>query len=390
MKRNRFSRRSKQSPAMEELVRLAGGLAQSSNHIEDEFWQARLAAAIDRLLAAGDDATLNGALDHLYGAGGRAYDALADMVESCCESRRTDAGQAQDVVLFAAPVLAWSRFTIPSGTLGAEPLANLRVQLQAHVLAKDVRVGLSDFLWSPDQLPQGYSETMQLTERLARAALHGRDLKLDPDTMPETAHFLSDTRYLIGAVAAPRGAPLFRWQEDDGSRQEALKQWRLQGGEALRPLLPACAMELLLPQPYHAAAREADRASRPYSLRAAVAFLQTTLNVSAAQLRAVMAPYYDRRLEEYRIGFTLKESTDVVHGVVWPLIEAEDESTDLPSQIEAVLREAGLREIVTLDHRFPMEYCDDCGAPLYPNPDGEPSHAELPEEQAEAAPRHLH
>jgi hypothetical protein len=390
MKRNRFSRRMKQNPAAEELIRLAGSLALSSNRVEDEYWQDRLAATIDRLLADGDDATINSTLDHLYGAGGRAYDELADMVESCCESKRFDTGSAQDVILFAAPILAWSRFTIPSGTIGADALAMLRVQLQAHVFAADARIGLSDFLWSPDQLPQSYSETMQLTDRLAKAALHGKDLKLDPAGMPDTANFLSDTRYLVGAVAAARGAPLFRWQESDGLRADALKQWRTQGGEALRPLLPACAIEMLLPQPYHAAAREADRASRPYSLRAAVAFLQTTLNVAAADLRAVLAPYYDRRLEEYRVGFTLKDSADVVHGVVWPLLEDEDESTDLPTQIETVLREAGLREIVALDHRFPMEYCDDCGAPLYPNPDGEPSHAELPEEQAEAAPRHLH
>jgi hypothetical protein len=390
MKRNRFSRRMKQNPAAEELIRLAGSLAQSSNRVEDEYWQSRLAAAVNRLLADGDDATLNSTLDHLYGAGGRAYDELADMVESCCESKRLETGSAQDVILFAAPILAWSRFTIPSGTIAADALATLRVQLQAHVFAGDARIGLSDFLWSPDQLPQGYAETAQLTERLAKAALHGKDLKLDPAGMPETANFLSDTRYLIGAVAAPHGAPLFRWQEDDGSRPDALKQWRTQGGEALRPLLPACAVELLLPQSYHAAAREADHMSRPYSLRAAVAFLQTTLNVAATDLRAVLAPYYDRQLEEYRIGFTQKDSGDVVHGVVWPLLEAEDEATDMPTQIETVLREAGLREIVALDHRFPMEYCDDCGAPLYPNPDGEPSHAELPEDQAEAAPRHLH
>jgi hypothetical protein len=390
MKRTRFSRRSKHTPATEELIRLAGSLSLSSSRLEDEFWQTRLAAAIDRLLADGDDATLNSALDHLYGAGGRAYDELADLVESCCETRRIDTGANQDVVLFAAPVLAWSRFTIPSGTVAPEMLAALRAQLQAHVFAKETRIGLADFLWSPDQLPQSYGETAQLTERLAKVALHSRDLKLDAASLPETVNFLSDTRYLIGAVAAPRGAALFRWQEDDGSRSEALKQWRGQGGEALRPMLPACALELLLPQPYHAAAREADRASRPYSLRAAVAYLQTTLNVAAVELRAVVAPYYDRQLEEYRIGFTLRDSAEVVHGVVWPLLEAEDEAADAPAQIESVLGEAGLKEVISLDHRFPMEYCDDCGAPLYPNPDGEPSHAELPEEQADAAPRQLH
>jgi hypothetical protein len=136
--------------------------------------------------------------------------------------------------------------------------------------------------------------------------------------------------------------------------------------------------------------READRASRPYSLRSAVSFLQTTLNVNAANLHAVVAPYYDRQLEEFRIGFTVDASADVVHGVVWPLLENEDEAAETPGQIEAVLREAGVAEVLVLDHRFPLEYCDDCGAPLYPNPDGEPVHAELPEQEEEAAPRHLH
>lgn len=393
MKRSRFARRTKQTPDTEALIHCATQLSLSGSRLEDAFWEKRLAGIIDRLLRNQDEAALNAALDHLYGSGGRAYDELADLVESCAESRHhplADSGGGQDVLLFAAPVLAWSRYAIPAGTIAAEALATLRVQLQAHVFAADVRLGLADFLFSPDQLPQSYSETAMLREKLAKAALHGRDTKLDPAQLPETMKFLSDTRYLIGVVCAPSGAPLFRWQEQDGNRSEAHKQWRLQGGEALRALLPACAYEPLLPQSYHAAIREADRASRPYSLRAAVAFLQTTLNVPSAQLRAVIAPYYDRQLEEYRIGFTLGAAIDVIHGVVWPLLEHEDEAADLPAQIEAVLREAGVRDVIVLDHRFPLEYCDDCGAPLYPNPDGEPVHAELPEQEAEAMPRHLH
>lgn len=393
MKRTRFSRRTKQTPDTEELIRLATQLSLSGSRVEDIFWERRLAGIIERLLEGSDEAALNAALDHLYGAGGRAYDELADMVESCAEYRHVPpAGTAgeQDVLLFAAPVLSWSRYAIPAGPIAPEILANLRVQLQAHVLAADVRFGLADFFYSPDQLPQSYCETAALTEKLTKAALHGRDLALDAGQMAETMNFLSDTRYLIGVVSAPAGAPLFRWQEKDGNRTEAHKQWRAQGGETLRPLLPACAFEPLLPQSFHAAVREADRASRPYSLRSAVAFLQTTLNVTAGNLRAVVAPYYDRQIEEFRIGFTLDEATEVVHGVVWPLLESEDETADLPAQIEAVLREVGVREVVVLDHRFPLEYCDDCGAPLYPNPEGEPVHAELPEQEEEAAPRHLH
>ena len=53
----------------------------------------------------------------------------------------------------------------------------------------------------------------------------------------------------------------------------------------------------------------------------------------------------------------------------------------------------GIRQIVEDAGRrqgFRIESCAACGAPLYPNPEGEPVHAELPEEQTEAAPRHLH
>lgn len=393
MKRSRFSRRTKQTPDTEELIRMATQLSLSGSRLEDVFWERRLGTLVDRLLDGGDETALSAALDHLYGAGGRAYDELADMVEHCAESRvhsMANSPAGQDTLLFAAPVLAWSRYTIPAGPVTPELLANLRVQLQAHVFAADVRFGLADFFFSPDQLPQSYCETAALARKLGKAALHNRDLDLDPAAMPETMNFLSDTRYLIGVVCAPAGTPLFRWQEEDGSRNEALKQWRAQGGESLRTLLPACAIEPMLPQSFHAAVREADRASRPYSLRSAVAFLQTALNVPAGNLRAVVAPYYDRQLEEFRIGFTLGDAAEVVHGVVWPLLENEDEAAELPGQIEGVLRDAGLREVLVLDHRFPLEYCDDCGAPLYPNPDGEPVHAELPEQDAEAMPRHLH
>jgi hypothetical protein len=390
MKRNRLPRRSRQTPDSELLTRLATRLSQSSNRIEDAWWEARLGKHIDQLLSNDGEETLIAVLDQLYSGGSRAYDELADMVESCAETRRAEPGSGLDVVMIVAPLLAWSRFQIPSGGISTTQLDAVRVHLQAHVLAADARLGLCDVLFSPDQLPQTYVETAQMTEKLAKAAVHGRTLKIDQAQLPETMSFLSDTRYLLAAVAAPRGAPLFRWQEDDTDPAECFRQWAQQGGDALRPLLPACAIEFLPVLAYHAGVRDADRASRPWSLRAAAAFLQTVLGQPATELRAVIAPFHDRQLEEYRIGFTLRESRDVIHGVVWPLLENEDENHDAPAQIEAALREAGVGNVLVLEQRFPLEFCDDCGAPLYPNPEGEPVHAELPEEQAEAVPRHLH
>lgn len=387
MKRPRSPRRSRPSPVQESLVRLASQLGLSSCRLEDAFWESRLTVQIDQLLASGDDELLDNALDQLYQDKDRGYEGLADLIESRAESFTQG---DHDLLMIAVPVLAWSRFSIPSGHLPAEILTNVKVQLKAHALAADARLALADFFFSPDQLPMGFGDTARFAARLGKAALHDKDLHIDAGQMPATMNFLSDTRYLIGMIAAPRGGPLFLWQEASGSREEALRRWVSQGGEALRPLLPGCALEPLQPLAFYAACREADRQSRSYAIRASSAFLSTTLDIVPGELRAVVAPFHDEQLEEYRIGFTRRGDPQVIHGVVWPLLEAEDESTDVPGQIESVLKDAGVGEVLILDQAFPMEYCDDCGMPLYPNPEGEPSHAEMPEEQADAVPRHLH
>jgi hypothetical protein len=390
MKRSRFARRGALNRDAEQLARLATGLAASSSRIEDGFWDGRLEQAVDRLLRTGHEDTLNVALDHLFGANGRAYDALADLIESRAESGILGSGGSEvDVAMFAAPLLTWSRFTIPSGPLAAGMLAAARTQLQAHVLAGGTRLALADFLFSPDQLPRGFVDTYRLANQLAKAAADEKDAHIDPRQLPETTRFISDTRYLIGAVAAPRGQALFRWQEEDGSREQAATQWVAQGGAALQPLFTGCALEPLLPDAYHAACRNADQGLRVYALRAAVAFLQTMLNVKPQQLRAVVAPFHEERLEEYRVGFTLADSNEVVHGVVWPLLGAEDEATDCAAQIEAVLDETGVGSVIVLENRFPLEFCDDCGMPMYPTPEGETSHAELPEDSVQPS-AHLH
>lgn len=394
MKRTRFSRRGGLTRDAEQLISLAQGLTQAGARLEAAWWEAQLNDLIERLLRNRNDDALTAALDRLYESGGRAYDAAADLIEAGAEAGaikpQTPDEPARDALLFAAPVLAWSRYNLSSGKIPDTALLGFRAQLHGHVFAGGTRLALADFLWSPDQLPRGYADTFELTRRLAMSAVREQDLHIDPTHLPPTTPFLSDLRYVVGVVIAPHGAPVFRWQEEGGSREHVAAQWAQQGGALLAPLFPACAIEPVAPDAYHAACRAADRASRPYSLKASVAFLQTTLSLMASDLRAVIAPFHERRLEEYRIGFTLRDESEVVHGVVWPLLDAEDESTDVAGQIEAVLREAGVGQIVSLDQRFPMEYCDDCGAPLYPDPEGEPVHAEMPEQEGEGHLSSLH
>ena len=389
MKRTRLKRRGGLGRTAEQLVRLASGLAESGSRVEDRYWEQQLSTLIDETLTDNDEEVLNTALDHLYSADPRAYDELADNIESRAECAAGSIA-GHDVVLIAAPVLAWSRYRIPATNIPAAVLANLRVHLQAHVLAKGAKLSVADFLFSPDQLPRSFVETWQLMRELGSAALANETLKIDLSTLAETNQFLSDTRYLIGAIAVPRGLPLFRWNEAKTvTRESALKEWVKQGGPCLEPLLTGCAFETLLADAYHAACRTADMASRPYSLRASVAFLQTTLGKPAESLRAVIGGFYDKRLEEYRIGFGPRDSEAIYHGVVWPLLGAEDETTDVVGEIETLLREAGIKEIVVHSQQFPFEFCDDCGAPLYPNLEGETVHAELPE-QTSAQSQSLH
>lgn len=383
MKRTRFGSRDRLSRDAAELQRLATGLSESGGKLEDSYWENQLAEIVDSLLKNGAEDDINTALDRLFEANPRAHDELADMVESRAETSRMDfKGADFDIQLFAAPILAWSRFSIPSCALPKATVEALATHLGAHVFGADTRVALADYLFSPDQLPRSFCDTWQLTQTLGQATLAGEHLKVESEGMPETNRFLSDVRYLVGAIAMPRGKALFRWNEKDGNKETALKEWIKQGSPNLEPLLTGCAWEPLLPDAYHAGCRNADRLSRPYSLKASVAFLQTMLGLMPAEIRAVVGPCYDRRMEEYRVGLGPKDADDTYHGIVWPLLGAEDEATDAAGEIEAVLREAGVKEVVFLDHHFPMEFCDDCGAPLFPNAEAELAHAEMPEQAA--------
>ncbi len=383
MKRTRFGSRDRISRDAAELQRLATGLSESGGKLEDSYWESHLTGMIDGLLKNGAEDDINTALDRLFEANPRAHDELADMVESRAEAGQLEiSGKLFDIQLFAAPVLAWSRFSIPAASLPKSTLAALAVHLGAHVFGAENRLALADFLFSPDQLPRSFCDTWQLTQALGQATQLGQHLKVDTDGMPETNRFLSDVRYLVGAIAVPRGEAPFRWNEKDSTREAALKEWIKQGSPNLEPLLTGCAWQPLLPDAYHASCRNADRLSRPYSLKASVAFLQTMLGLMPADIRAVVGPCYDRRMEEYRIGLGPTTGDAVYHGIVWPLLGAEDEATDAAGEIETVLREAGVKDVLFLDHHFPMEFCDDCGAPFFPNREAELVHAEMPEQPA--------
>jgi hypothetical protein len=389
MKTSPSSRRGRASREADRLVDLAEGLAQSGSRAEDRFWENRLDAEIDGLITNGDEGSLNAALDRLADRESRAYEELADAIEGRVEHTVVKSSDGvRDVLLIAAPVLAWSRMPVPTRALGASMVQSFRKMLIENVFSEDTDLAIADYFFSPDQLPETFGETAELRQALTAQLSDGR-LPVDTASLNETAQFLADQRYLIGVVSAPVGSPLFRWQDGMVSRDEVMAAWRQASQAAFGQLLPACGFEPMLPRAYYVACRDADRAARPFSITASVAFLSTTLGITPSHLSAVVAGCYNRTLEEYRVGFQVTEQDDVIHGVVWPLLGAEDEMSDVVEEIEAVLREAGIQQIEILRQRMPMEYCEDCGAPMYPNTEGEMVHAELPE-TSESAGQHLH
>lgn len=392
----------------------AQAIVLAASRLEERAWERNLDALTQKLLKSGHQETVDAALDELFKIQSGAYDALMESLEAGSESCRIEFGGAPyDALLIAMPILAWTRFSIASGPIAPDLLTTLTAHLCAHVLASNVRVAMAPTLFAIDQMPHSHVETLAVTQRLAQAALKGSVLKPAANA-PETAPFLADTRYLLAVVAAPAGEPLFHWQTamNLSERDEALLQWRNQAMPNIARLLPGCGIELLLPEAYYVACREADKQIRPASIRAATHYLTHTLGVEANELGAAVGSFCEDtaegRIDEYRIGFTQGQEPEVVYGVVWPLYGEEDddgrivpvaasarsaaagENAGTPlEQIVGLLQATGITRIKQHDERFTMEFCDDCGAPLYPDMDAELVHAEMPED-APQGPGHLH
>ena len=357
------------------LTRLSLAMTASGSQIERTSWQTQLQTAINNLFNKKQNDTLEQALDYLWVENPPACDALAELIENHAETLTEQT--TFDAILLAVPLLAWSRYTISGGRVNRQRLQSLQELLQEHILATGTRLSMADILYSPDQLPQGFIETRAMLQQLVASAISGLPLTIDTKNLPPAGEYVADVRYLFAAVLVDKNAPIFHWQQTDITLDEALQTWQAKSTDLFRELLPGCHLKLLLPNAFFNAWRRLEDEARPFSVRAAIQYLCETLQVLPAELFAVVSACYDQTLEEYRIGFGLISSPQVLHGVVWPLIGNEQEDGDTLSHIERELSDLGKVNILT--STIPMEYCEDCGTPLFPNPQGELQHPEMPE-----------
>ncbi|MCC2596492.1 DUF2863 family protein [Pusillimonas sp. MFBS29] len=385
------------------LLSLTEALSRSGSRLEDIYWEDLLAAQLNKLLLGKKNKAVENALDHLLTTDVNAYEILVEQAETLSESTRlTHDGTEYDVLLFSAPLVAWTRYQLPQGELTTTQVAELIAQMQASIVAPDARVAVIPRLVNFDHMPQSFQETRTWLQQLAHQALN-----ISPDPQPiklagDTDSLLADARFLVGVIVVPKGQPLFRWQtRQDAStfvpRQQCHEDWAHGSAAILGTLFTGCHVEFLQPDAYYVNSREADRRIRPLALKAAVTWLQTAAQLSGSELRAVIAGCGDTGIEEYRIGFTPRQRNEVIYGCIWPVLSKEEAASDsmhdghvdVPDEIAALLKEMGVSDIRRLPGVYGPEFCDDCGAPFFPNGLGEMLHPELPEE-TDLTPIHFH
>ena len=385
----------------QQLITLAAHCTKAGSRYEDIFWEREIIALGSKLMAAGQDSIIEAALDSTLDSSLESdldtHETLISFCEAAAECSSVDVNGANfDTLLITMPMVAWSRYAIASGPLSmtavkSDTITNktvgaLLAALHTHILAKDAQACMSPYLYSIDQMPISFSGVHKLAQKLTHAAINNTQPSFDYAKLPAAADLLADVRFLIAGVSVPEGAPLFRWQADVAINRDACAAtWTTEAKPLMAGLLPGCEFECLLPDAYFVSCREADRRVRPYAIRSAVAFLETSLKVKPEKVHAVVAAVGEKAVTEFRISFITPGQSDVVHGSIWPVFSAEEDE----SEIIRVLRECKVGNIITPEGMFDAEHCDDCGAPLFANADSEMVHPAWPDD-AEHAAAHYH
>ena len=382
------------SPDVERLVADSISLAASGSKIEDLFWEDHLNLRLMRLLKSQNQNVIDAALDQTFRINTVAFEVLADSAETLAESLVMEHdGEQWEVLLLALPIVAHTRYQIPSGPLSVAAVEATATALHNAIASPDTRLAIVPWLYSIDQMPHSHCQTRLLTEALANAAIAGTEIKLELRDMLETIAVLADPRFIIAAIAARSGAPLFRWQAEPPARIErgmSLIGWQNAMQDSALALLPGCDFELLLPEAYFTNCRLADKHVRPLSIRAAANFLESTLGILPAGLSCVVGAFGEEQADEYRISFSAKGSSEIMYGVIWPLYDRESVANDALNDLSEdespikkicdALRDAGIEDVFRHAMLFEPELCDDCGAPLFPDRSGEAVHAEMPDD----------
>ena len=390
------------------LTALAMEMFYASSFTESEYARLRLQELASSLIKRGRQSVISQAGEYLFNTDMEAYNCLLEVIESYCESAViVEKHHRYQFLLVAIPVLAWTRFTIPSGELGTTVYQALHEAFRQTLLAEGVQMSLSPVLYAVDRMPMEPVEVYRASQQFLESIKTGKPCVLP--VKQETVPFMADGRYLLAGVMADEGSPIFCWQsvpdpaDMEVQKNRALQLWQRAALPWIKQVLPGCHLEFLLPGGVFNTCRKTDQEIRPATVRAAVQYLENALNIPAQALGAVIGGFgknsSGNQVEEYRISFYHPKDRKIVYGIVWPIYGVEEiDGMSMPvllenhpgstkakagSQLLAIfrlLRELGVQFEKTPVDRFITEYCDDCGVPLFADTKGELVHAEMPED----------
>ena len=165
---------SKLNADSQRLVSLALEMFYASSFLESEFCRKKLEVLVFRLLQARKQAVLNDAIEYLFTTDMEAYNCLLEVAEALSESAVIEEdGKKYQVLLVAVPVLAWTRFSIASGTLAPEQIEAISSRFARLILADDVRFAMAPGLYAVDQLPYSHVDVMAVTQGLVQSVVQG-------------------------------------------------------------------------------------------------------------------------------------------------------------------------------------------------------------------------
>jgi Protein of unknown function (DUF2863) len=386
-----------------QLVSMSEAICQAASRSESTYWQAHLETLLTNLIDKGSNKSVMAALDYADADFiGDVADTLAEasetVAQTCFFSLDNDGDGnflSYQATLFSVPIIAWSKYQIPTGAIDIKSIEHIHTSLSRHLIAADVQFGLSPLLYSIDALPQGFAETRQLVKAMADAIAN--DEQYYPTTPPshEDTQMPADARFVLGVAISRLASPVFQWQAItdqavDGVKRQTFAHWLEDARPLFVKLLPGCEFEMGMPNAFFHNCRQADIRVRPHSLRAVINGTTDILNIPAKNLTVVIAGVGETEVDEYRIGLISKDEDDVMNGAIWPLFASEDADTPpLPiDAIEAIVREAKIGEVIILDGVHAADYCEDCGAPFFFNRDGEAVHPFMPDDVEHISPKY--
>lgn len=375
------------------LVSLCKALLHSTSRIEDNWWEGKIHQELQNILQDAPNHKIENALTFLMQNHPEIYELLCEQAENNTESIEIEHnGMLYEALMFSAPILVWTRYQLPNGNIDSKLQTKIKNNFKKIIAATNAKVSIVPGILNFDLMPQNFYETYEWTKQLALAALEGKKSPIQMQAHPDSYGILADSHFIVGVIVVPKGKPLFKWQQTQtnniGLREQIEMDWVKACKQTLDNIYTGCSTQFLCPQAFFTGNRDGDKHIRPFVLRAAVTWLQTAAEIQLSNLKATIVACGEDVVEEYRIGFSTKDDDTVIYGCLWPILSKEESITELIDDslptisdiISAILTEENVNEIRRIPGLKHCDYCEDCGAPYFPDKLGELQHPELPDE----------